>query len=298
MTIQTNVERARQVAQLLYDAWNSDGILGDRFMPEDMAPAGVLPGSPEHALFLTLTVAIDYMRDANQLWDAARTTFQDPQARYLFDPNQVVQTGPAKIRSDLTRYHLVKRPKRDSQIWTTICRTLNHHFQGRVEPLLEHADWNGPKIIALVRSSKYRSGFPYLKGPKIAPLWVRMLKDNWMGHPLQDMEKVELPVDIHTGAATLMAGCVTGDYRGDFREFAQAVQQVWREGCKDSSLYPLQLDEPLWHLSRNGCRKTSAMPCQFVAACPVAHLCTGTRLNAYGARGQLPNEVTFSTGHW
>src|SRR5579859_4967669 len=116
-------------------------------MPEDMAPEGVKPGSPEHALFLTLTVAIDYMRDADQLWDAARATYRDPETRYVFDPNRVVQVGIAQLQGALARYKLVKKPIRDTQIWTTVCLTLSRYFEGRVEPLLAQAAWSGPHIL-------------------------------------------------------------------------------------------------------------------------------------------------------
>jgi len=298
MALKINVERARNVGRLLSAAWNAGGVLGDGSMPEDLTPAGVEHGSPEHALFLTLTVAIDYMRNADQLWDAARMTYGDPHTHYLFNPVEVTRTGLGRCQDDLIRYGVVKKQMRDTTIWTTICLTLCRHFGGRVEPLLAEAEWSGPKIIALIRSEKYRDGFPNLKGPKIAPLWVRMLKDNWQGHELVDMDKVELPVDVHTGAATVMTGCVGGSFRGRFSEFAEAVWQVWREGCERTELYPLQLDEPLWHLSRGGCRKTVTMPCEYESMCPVAIFCTGTRLSAYGKLGQLPNEVSFETGVW
>ena len=51
---------------------NSRGILGEVTMPEHILPAGVDRGSNEHLHFITLTVAIDYMRNADALWAAEK----------------------------------------------------------------------------------------------------------------------------------------------------------------------------------------------------------------------------------
>jgi hypothetical protein len=41
-----------------------------------------------------------------------------------------------------------------------------------------------------------RSDFPHLMGEKIAPLWIRMLRDN-IGIELSGHEDVPIPVDVH-----------------------------------------------------------------------------------------------------
>jgi hypothetical protein len=64
----TDIDRGRAVAKLLHEAFHTTGIHGRNDMPEDSRPVGVERGSLEHILFLTLTVSIDYQRDANTLW--------------------------------------------------------------------------------------------------------------------------------------------------------------------------------------------------------------------------------------
>lgn len=167
-----------------------------------------------------------------------------------------------------------------------------------MEPLLAHSDWDGPRTIALIRSTKYSGRFPNLKGPKIAPLWIRMLVDEWKGHPIYNINQIGLPVDIHTGAATVMLGGVHGSYQGDFASFRDAVQQVWREASEGTEHYPLQVDEPLWHLSRNSCRKMKSMPCEYRHECDLAAFCTGTRLMTQGNATRDSFEVQFETGRW
>lgn len=59
-----NHQKGCMLAKLLYTTFRSEGIHGQSAMPEDLLPEGVARGSREHLLFITLTVAIDYQRDA------------------------------------------------------------------------------------------------------------------------------------------------------------------------------------------------------------------------------------------
>jgi hypothetical protein len=86
-TIKIDVKRGRAAADLLYRVFSTTGIRGHSEMPEDTLPAGVSRGSLEHLLFITLTVSIDYQRDAVALWKSSRLAFQDPGTCYLFDPD-------------------------------------------------------------------------------------------------------------------------------------------------------------------------------------------------------------------
>jgi hypothetical protein len=62
-------------------------------MPENIEPAGIVRGSLEHLMFITLTVSIDYMRDANVLLGNSRKTYEDPDTRYLFDPKSIKEVN-------------------------------------------------------------------------------------------------------------------------------------------------------------------------------------------------------------
>ena len=77
-------------------------------MPEDILPAGMKKGSLEHLMFITLTVSIDYQRDANIMWAVSRKTFEDPETRYLFDPTSLHNTRPKQIEQDMQKYGLSK----------------------------------------------------------------------------------------------------------------------------------------------------------------------------------------------
>jgi len=53
------------VAELLYNSFSTRGIYGRTDMPEDITPNSVTRGSLDHLLFITLTVSINYQRDAS-----------------------------------------------------------------------------------------------------------------------------------------------------------------------------------------------------------------------------------------
>lgn len=110
---------------------------------------------------------------------------------------------------------------------------------------------------------------------KICLLWINILKDANVN--FTNLENVHIPIDVHTARATLTTGCLVGNFEGNFNEFAFAAQHAWDEACKktDSKYYPLQLDGPLWNLSRLGCRhRINGSPCPLRSECKLSSFCT------------------------
>ncbi len=174
-------------------------------MPEHILPAVVGRGSQDHLHLIILTVAIDFIRGADDLLAVGRETCADHETRYVYDSVRVVETGIAKLTTDMTRHGLAKRPEKDVQrIWQPICPTLVQHFDGRVSNLLRRARFNAPLLLATIRNPRYR--LPYLTAPKIGSLWVRMLEDTWQEHNLCSLEDVPIPVDVHIARATVRTG--------------------------------------------------------------------------------------------
>jgi hypothetical protein len=276
MSLRMDSERAQQVGYLLLDAFRSKGVFGKTSMPAHGLPQAVERGSREHLHFVTLTTAINYMRDADALWEASRRTYADPKTRYLYAPRQVAQTDAEKLIADMKRYRLAKKTTKDAGIWQTICITLTRRFDGDVYNLLERANFDAPLVLAAIRDHRYQ--FPHLRGPKTSSLWIRVLEDRWQGHHLNNLDKVPIPVDTHTAAATVMTGCVRGPFKGSFSELRETVTEVWFAACQGSDSYALLFNDPLWHLSRQGCRRTRWFPCEYRSQCPVADYCTETKL--------------------
>ena len=140
-------ERGKKVAELLYNLFSTVGIHGRNDMPEDIMPKSVVRGSLEHILFITLTVSIDYQRDAPALWNASRKTFEDPETRYLFDPKALHETSPRKIIKDMQKYRLSKKPQKDAYIWRTVGVTFYKKWSGDPINFLQRCNWDAPTIL-------------------------------------------------------------------------------------------------------------------------------------------------------
>jgi hypothetical protein len=276
MPLSTDPERALRAGEMLLEAYRAGSILGPFSMPEDLLPPGVELGSRDHLHFITLTVAIDYMRDADALWAAGRATYADEATCYLFDPSRVAATPFDVVSQDMQKYRLSKKPQKDARIWRDICVTLDRSFGGEVYNLLQHGKFQAPLLLATIRNPRY--SFPYLKGAKIGPLWLRMLADTWRGQPIRGMAELPIAVDIHVAKATVMTGGVSGPFSGPFQELKQAVVDVWFDACEGTNHFPLEFDRMLWLLSRRGCAKAARFPCEWRSKCPVGTLCTETSL--------------------
>ncbi len=263
MTLAIDEERGRRVAPELYALFHSSGIHERTEMPEDTMPPEIELGSLGHVVLLTLTVALDYQRDASALWAAAIATYEDPETRYLFSPGLVHEASPKKIIQDMQKHKLSKKPQRDADIWRTNAITFFKKYDGDPRNFLKICDLDAPTVIERLRNDCHDynkrpvNDFPNLRGKKIGPLWLRMLRDN-AGIELKRLDEMPIPVDVHVARATLALGVVKGTFDGPVEELHEVVRKAWRNSVKDLQIgsrpmIALDIDEPLWHLSKYGC---------------------------------------------
>jgi len=287
MILKADPVRGEQLADLLYHKFQNEGIHGRTDMPEDEPPKGVTRGSIEHLCFITFTVAIDYMRDAPTLWNNSRATFSDPETNYLFFPKKLEQVGFEKVVKDMQKHGLSQRPERDANIWRTIGVTFSKKWAGNPLNLIEACDWDAIKMLGHLNNDKHLSNgslisdFPNLRGPKIGPLWIRMLRDNVGITKLVNLDKVPMPIDIHIARATLTTGILKGQYRGSLGKLFPEMRLAWLESIKGLSvkgrpMIVLDIDEPLWHLSKYGCsgnRNKISGTCSAYGRCEAKDFC-------------------------
>jgi len=282
-------ERGKKVADLLYNLFSTVGIHGRNDMPEDIMPKSVVRGSLEHIMFITLTVSIDYQRDAPALWNASRKTFEDPETRYLFDPKALHETPPRKIIEDMQKYRLSKKPQKDAYIWRTVGVTFYKKWSGDPRNFLQRCNWDAPTILKRLKkdvhlyNGRWVPDYPYLRGDKIGPLWLRMLRDNVGITELENLYRVPIPVDIHVARATLTTGVVKGEFKGNLNDLFKYIRKAWFESVKDLNaknrpMIALDIDEPLWHLSKYGCSKRDKM----TGTCPVFQKCEARKFCVSG----------------
>lgn len=286
MAVTIDSSKGKLVAELLCRSFDTVGIHGRSDMPEDQPPTGVKIGSTEHVLFLTLTVAIDYQRDAPALWDSSRKTFEDPQTAYIFDPKTLHETPFGKVVSDMQKHGLSKKPTKDAQIWRTVGITFLKKWSGDPRSFLQDCGWDCPAILArLKRDTHLYNGrmvpdYPFLRGDKIGPLWLRMLRDNARISDLKSLHTVPIPVDIHVARATLSLGIISGKFSGRLSDLFSQIREAWFESvrglvAKGRPMIALDVDEPLWHLSKYGCsfRDGSTGMCLRKKTCEVREFC-------------------------
>ena len=103
--------------------------------------------------------------------------------------------------------------------------------------------------------------FPLLSGPKIGPMWVRMLAYPG-GAEISDIEVIPVAVDTHVQRVTEMLGLVA--LRELDERHRREIQEVWFEGVQESGPFggptPIDgsaaaLDPALWVLGKNGCSR-------------------------------------------
>ena len=186
----------------------------------------------------------------------------------------------------MQRYGLSKKPKQDAHIWRTVGVTFFKKWGGDPRGFLADCAWSAPAILHRLRDGSHYynqrpvEDYPFLRGPKIGPLWLRMLRDNVGIGKLSDLDEVPIPVDIHVARATLCLGVVRGRFRGSLTEVFEHVRQAWSESVVGLSvesrpMIALDLDEPLWHLSKYGCTKRpgDGSQCPMLSTCEAAEFC-------------------------
>lgn len=282
MNITLDHIRGNKVARHLYHCFLTTGIHGRSEMPEDELPKGMEKGSLEHIFFITLTTSIDYMRDANVLWKNSRKTYEDPETRYLFDPKMLSDESFEKILVDMQKHQLSLRPTQDAGIWKTIGSTFHGKWQDDPREFLSSCDWNSLNILERLRKDNHSlvPDFPFLRGAKIGPLWLRMLRDNTMVYQIQNLELVPIPVDVHVARSTLATGVVRGNYSGSLENIYSEIRKAWFSSVKnlqisDRPMIALDIDESLWHLSRYGCssRNNESGFCLLKNTCEAKEFC-------------------------
>lgn len=139
LMLQDNIEKAVEVGKSLISAYNGGGIFGHATgdMPELVSPKGMERGSIQHVNYITLLVALDYMREAVQLWKAGIKTFEDDDTRWVFDVNSPKIDDLDLLIETLRKYKVSKKYKKDAKIWQKNAKSIRDLFEGDMKKFLE-----------------------------------------------------------------------------------------------------------------------------------------------------------------
>ncbi len=204
---------------------------------------GLDKGSRENYLYFTLPCCINFQRSSPAMWQSALKTYEDPQTRYLFFPEEVMNTPIEKVREDLLKHKLGLQPNKHVQIWLAIAGTLYRHFDSDSRKVIQEAESDAGKLIQLLQITR-RKDFPYLSGPKLSNYWPYILSQ-YTDVQFANMHEISIIPDTHVIQSTVQLGLTEGVVS------SAEVERVWKEVLKDSGISPVTMHPVLWNWSRN-----------------------------------------------
>lgn len=292
MSLKVDEKKASQIASTLYNTYYSqEGLFGWKGFKEIVIPEDIEKGSGEHIFFITLAlIVMDCQKEKKRHWLACKEAFENRETKYLFIPEKIRWNSIKKIMRDFDSYSLSKNPLQDARYWKRIASSMHLFFASDPFRLLEECDYDAQNVLHLIRSYRYRRGFPFLKSRKLAPIWLQLLYEQG-GIPIRGMETFPLEVDTHIIRASLNSGAVSGSFQGSLEELKSLVNTIWQEACQKIGCFPLQLKEPLWYLGRYGCRLREGEMCLLSLDCPVKTTCLSHSFL------QLKNKVSVQLNH-
>jgi hypothetical protein len=229
---------------------------------------------------LTFTAAMDRARDADALWFGAEQLFEA--TPWTFDPAQVVARSLTELSDVLRRARVSQRHSADAAAWRLIAETLS---DPAVSPVVRRVVFEGRGDAGVLlealqaRSPDGTDRFPFLRGPKVGPMWVRM-----MAHPgaaqITSLHVLPVAVDVQVRKITeYLAVTDTGNL--DLDSARPIIQAAWaRDVAEHGAEGPDQLegsaaalDPALWFWAKWGCTQCERNHQQL----PIATVCESCR---------------------
>lgn len=266
-------DAARLAETITYDFYNDRLDLSTRKnvelgnpwsrMPEVEAVKQLRTNRPETStrtvrLFLTFISALDRARDATQLWRAGAKLFElHPE---LFDPAKVLSISSDTLQFLLSMNKVSQRHRLDRDAWRVIAENLASG-SGPVYRVIKDGVGNAEELLKELQSrdSRGRSLFPMLRGPKIGPMWVRIVA-NPGGAKIDKIDIIPVAVDVHIRRATENLG-VTNTRGLTLEKAKPLIQAAWQEAVSVTNIGGLEgisgtcaaLDPAMWFFAKYGC---------------------------------------------
>ena len=144
--------------------------------------------------FLTFMAAMNRPRDSARLWKNGVELWK--QHPTLFEPAQVSAMSLDALRTLLAKYGVSLKHKPDSQAWHTIARSLSSS-DNPISRVVDYGVGNAKELLEYLQTDENeRARFPLLRGPKIGPMWLRMLVAPGDAN-IEDMGIIPVAVDVH-----------------------------------------------------------------------------------------------------
>ena len=224
-------------------------------------------------LFLTFIAAMDRARDATRLWNDGIKLFQaHPE---LFEPLEVSAIPLPKLRELLREYRVSQRHNPDSHGW----RTIAHSLATEKSPISRAVDFGvgDTKVLFTYLRSSFngRHRFPFLRGPKIGPMWVRMLVAPG-GAKIDNLEIIPVAVDTHVRRVTQNLR-ISDTENMSLNSARPIIQKAWHDAVSATGIGGpsgiadtcAALDPALWTFGKYGCSHCAKIG----QAMPISNAC-------------------------
>ena len=227
--------------------------------------------------FVTFVCAMNRARDAGQLWRASADLFESHHE--VFDPFQASTMPLGSLRDLLRSARVSRRHGPDSDGWRRIARSLTSG-NGAACRVVEDGVGDAAMILGDLRSRQDgRTRYPLLRGPKIAPMWVRIMVN--AGAQIHRMDVVPVAVDVQVRRVTENLG-VTDTGHLKLRDAKPVIQSAWRAAVAKANIGGppgiagtcAALDPALWFFALKGCSYCKKVGRQV----PISEACSGCRL--------------------
>ena len=253
-----------------------DGASWDS-MPEVEAARKIrTQGAPDDAvrMFLTLIAAMDRARDAASLWSAGVALFGlHPE---VFDPRRAADLPFSMLKHLLAEACVSQRHQPDAGAWQRIAKSLVAGDGSPVHKVIHLGVGDADELLKEVKTEdRAGSRFPMLRGPKIGPMWVRMLAEPGEAK-ITRMDTVRVAVDVHVRRVTANLGVAS------LKDAKSKIQTAWQRAvaaadvCGPSRIAGTcaALDPALWSFGKYGCSH-----CERVGArVPIGRACDRCQL--------------------
>lgn len=227
-------------------------------MPEVAAVGAIRERGATVRLFLTFLAAMDRARDAGALWSAGVSLFEaHPE---VFDPCRVADLPPSRLGRLLQESGVSQRHGPDADAWRRIAASLAEGEGSPVHDAIYRGVGDAEALLCAVRGrSAGEARFPMLRGPKIGPMWVRMLAEPG-GAEIARIGSVEVAVDVQVRRITENLG--VADTQGLPMDQAKPlIQSAWRSAVAQAGIGGpsrisgtcAALDPALWSFGKYGC---------------------------------------------
>lgn len=214
---------------------------------------------PDVRLFLTFIMALDRARDSEQLWRAGFQLFRSHPE--LFQPVRVCGFPVDELRDLLKASKVSQRHRPDTNAWCRIALTLVRETDCPVHRVIVDGVGDAEELLLDLRRSN-RQGharFPFLKGAKIAPVWIRIMADPGRSK-IARLDSIPVGVDVQVRRVTENLG-ITSTQDIPLASAKCTIQTAWKDAVDAGDIAGppgirgtcAALDPVLWFFGKYGC---------------------------------------------